>query len=56
MYLILSTSRLAFGTRVRPSDVSALLNKYSPTSILPGDWSARPVARLGHAFFAKSPF
>ena len=48
MYLILSMDRLAFGRRVRPSDVAALLDRYAPTAIPPDAWPVA-VAPAAHA-------
>ena len=45
MYLILSADRMAFGRTVRPGDVADLVDRYSPTSLMPGDWPEHPVAR-----------
>ena len=44
-YVILASDRVLLGMRVRGDRAADLIDKYSPTSVLPDAWTPFPVAR-----------
>jgi len=44
-YIILATDRVLLGMRVRGDRAAEIVDKYSPTAILPDSWQSHPVAR-----------
>lgn len=45
-YIILATDRVCIGFHVKRARAEELMDKYSPSSILPDAWHPYPVARL----------
>jgi len=45
-YLILTSDRVLLGLRVRRDRVVEILDKYSPSSIIPDAWASHPIKRV----------